>query len=116
MNGLLVRTPDDDMIADLSDSFSEAVDHMVDEEDEDEEEAMEEMMLHGGSDDADIILNQSLEESPLTEAEINSLDDPVTWTINVFGEGCKSTKVIQCKCGKPLAEGQVCSACKMSNK
>ena len=116
MNELLVRTPDDDMIAEMIDPFNEAVDHMVDEEDQEEEEAMEEMMSNGGSDYADIILDQSLEENPLTEAEINSLDDPVIWTVNVFGECCKSTKVIQCKCGKPLAEGQTCSSCKMSNK
>ena len=100
MNELLVRTPDSDIIAEMADPFNEEVDRMVDEEE----------------DDADIILNQSLNENPLTEAEMNAIEDPVTWTINVFGEGCKSTKVIQCKCGKPLAEGQVCSACKMSNK
>ena len=116
MNELLVRTPDDDMIAEMIDPFNEAVDHMVDEEDQEEEEAMEEMMSNGGSDYADIILDQSLEENPLTEAEINSLDDPVIWTINVFGEGGTSSKIIQCKCGKPLAEGQTCSSCKMSNK
>lgn len=116
MNELLVRTPDSDIIAEMADPFNEEVDRMVDEEEDDEDEAMDEMMSNGGSDDADIILNQSLNENPLTEAEINSIEDPVTWTINVFGEGCKSSKVIQCKCGKPLAEGQVCSACKMSNK
>ena len=73
MNELLVRTPDDDMIAEMIDPFNEAVDHMVDEEDQEEEEAMEEMRSNGGSDYADIILDQSLTENPLTEAEINSL-------------------------------------------
>lgn len=116
MNELLVRTSDDDLIAEMADPFSEAVDHMVDEEVQEEDEAMEEMMSNGGSDYADIILDQSLEENPLTEAEINSLEDPVTWTVNVFGEGGTSTKIIQCKCGKPLAEGQTCPSCKMSNK
>ena len=38
MNELLVRTPDDDMIAEMIDPFNEAVDHMVDEEDQEEEE------------------------------------------------------------------------------
>ena len=37
MNELLVRTPDDDMIAEMIDPFNEAVDHMVDEEDQEEE-------------------------------------------------------------------------------
>ena len=57
MNELLVRTPDDDMIAEMIDPFNEAVDHMIDEEDQEEEEAMEEMMSNGGSDYADIILD-----------------------------------------------------------
>lgn len=116
MNELLVRTPDDDIIAEMADPFNEAVDHMVDEQDQEEDEAMEEMMSHGGSDDADIILDQSLEENPLTEAEINAPDDPVTWMVNVFGEGGTTSKIVECKCGKPLAEGQTCPTCKMSNK
>lgn len=116
MNELLVRTSDSDIIAEMADPFNEAVDRMIDEETEEEDEAMDEMMSNGGSDDADIILNQSLNENPLSEAEMNAIEDPVTWTVNVFGEGGKSSKIIQCKCGKPLAEGQVCSACKMSNK
>ena len=116
MNELLTRTPDEEIMAEMADPFHEAVDHMIDEQEQEEDEAMEEMMSHGGSDDADIILDQSLEENPLTEAEMNTPDDPVSWMINVFGEGGTTSKVIECKCGKPLAKGESCATCKMSNK
>ena len=116
MNELLARTPDEDVIAEMADPFNEAVDHMINEQDEEEDEAMDEMMSHGGTDDADIVLDQSLEENPLTEAEMNAPDDPLRWMINVFGEGGRTSKVVECSCGKPLAKGESCPICKMSNK
>ena len=79
-------TEDEITMHELTDVMDDLVDHIIDEEVELEEDAIEEFMNYGCQDDADIILDQDLEEHPLTEEEINEPWNEAVIKVNVYSD------------------------------
>lgn len=77
-------TEDEMIMAEFADVMDDVIDEMFNEEEELENEAIEEYMAYGCMDDADIILDQDLEEHPMSEAEIEAPWNPVKITYNIF--------------------------------
>ena len=79
-------TEDEIIMSEFADVMDDLVDHILDEEAELEDEAIEEFMNYGCQDDADIILDQDLEEHPLTEEEINEPWNEAVLKVNVYAD------------------------------